>query len=184
MMTAITKLPMTADEFIPWAMNQPKRYELVGGEVVAMSPERVGHTESKGNVYVALREAIQTTGVSCRAYTDGLAVRIDRNTVYEPDACVRCGEPLDRNAIEIGDPVIVVEVVSPSSQSVDAGAKLGDYFRLPSVRHYLIIRDEARTVIHHERKSDGRIETRIVRSGTLVMDPPGLAVEVEGFFAG
>ena len=75
MMTAVTKLRMTADEFIPWAMNQPKRYELVGGEVVAMSPERVGHTESKGNVYVALREAIQTTGVSCRAYTDGLAVR-------------------------------------------------------------------------------------------------------------
>ena len=45
MMAAITKLRMTADEFIPWAMNQPKRYELVGGEVVAMSPERVGHTE-------------------------------------------------------------------------------------------------------------------------------------------
>ena len=80
--------------------------------------------------------------------------------------------------------MIVVEVVSPSSQSVDAGAKLDDYFRLSSVRHYLIIRDEARTVIHHERKSDGRIETGIVRSGTLVMDPPGIAVEVEGFFAG
>ena len=44
--------------------------------------------------------------------------------------------------------------------------------------------DEARTVIHHERKSDGRIETGIVRSGTLAMDPPGIAVEVEGFFAG
>ena len=47
MMTAVTKLRMTADEFIPWAMNQPKRYELVGGEVVAMSPERVGHTEAR-----------------------------------------------------------------------------------------------------------------------------------------
>ena len=43
---------------------------------------------------------------------------------------------------------------------------------------------KARTVIHHERKSDGHIETGIVRSGTLVMDPPGIAVEVEGFFAG
>ena len=183
-MTDHAKLRMTADEFIPWAMNQPKRYELVGGEVVAMSPERVGHTESKGNIYVALRQAIQSAGLPSRAYTDGLAVRIDKDTVYEPDACVRCGEPLDRNTVEISDPVIVVEVVSPSSQSVDAGAKLDDYFRLPSVRHYLIVRDEVRTAIHHERMDDGRIETRIVRSGTLAIDPPGIAVEVESFFAG
>ena len=70
--------------------------------------------------------------------------------------------------------------VGPST----SGAKLDDYFRLPSVRHYLIVEMKNRTVIHHERKSDGRIETGIVRSGTLVMDPPGIAVEVEGFFAG
>jgi Uma2 family endonuclease len=181
-MTAHTKLRMTADEFMPWAMNQPKRYELVGGEVVAMSPERVGHTESKGNVYFALRQAIQARGVPCQAYTDGMTVRIDKSTVYEPDACVRCGEPLDSEVLEINDPVIVVEVASPSSQAVDVGTKLDDYFRVPSVRHYLIVKIRNRTVIHHERGDDGRIETRIVRSGTLVMHPPGIAVEVESFF--
>ena len=181
-MTAHTKLRMTADEFIPWAMNQPKRHELVAGEVVAMSPERVGHADTKGNVYLALRAAIKVAGVPCRAYPDGVSVRVDAQTVYEPDALVRCGEPADRNAIEIGDPVIVVEVVSPSSQSVDTGAKLADYIRLASVRHYLIVKDENQTVIHHLKAADGRIETRIVRSGALHMDPPGISVKVESFF--
>jgi Uma2 family endonuclease len=96
---------------------------------------------------------------------------------------VRCGEPVDDAVVEINDPVIVAEVVWPSSQSVDVGAKLDDYFRLPSVRHYLVIRTTNRTVIHHARAEDGRIETRIVRSGTLVMEPPGSSVEVERLFA-
>jgi Uma2 family endonuclease len=183
-MTAVTKLRMTADEFIPWAMNQPKRYELIGGEVVAMSPERVGHADTKGNVYVALREAIKAAGVPCQTYTDGVAVRIDARTVYEPDALVRCGKPVDDEAVKIDDPVIVVEVVSPSTQSVDAGAKLAAYFRLPSVRHYLIVERRNRMANHHARSEDGRIETRIVRSGTLTMEPPGITVEVESFFAG
>ena len=66
-MTAVTKLRMNADEFIAWAISQPKRYELIGGEVIPMSPERVEHSEIKGNVYLALREAIRAAGVACRA---------------------------------------------------------------------------------------------------------------------
>jgi Uma2 family endonuclease len=185
-MTAVTKLRMNADEFIAWAMNQPKgrRYELAGGEVVAMAPERVEHSEIKGNVYLALREAIQATGVPCRAYPDGPAVRIDTKTIYEPDAIVRCGAPIDGAAVEINDPMIVVEVASPSTQSLDAGAKLDDYFKLTSVRHYLIVKVKNRSVIHHARRDDGHIETRIVGSGPLTLDPPGITIEVEGFFEG
>jgi len=183
-MTAHTRLRMTADEFIPWAMNQPKRYELASGEVVAMSPERAGHARAKALVWRSLSDALRERALPCEAFSDGMSVRVDARTVYEPDALVRCGEPVDDAAVELNDPIIVVEVVSPSSRSLDVGAKLDDYFRLPSVRHYLIVKTKNRTVIHHERKSDGRIETRIVRSGTLAMDPPGIAVEVEGFFAG
>lgn len=182
-MTAVTKPRMTADEFIAWAMNQPRRYELVGGEVVAMSPERVGHVESKGNVYMALRQALRAASATCRAYTDGVSVRIDANTVHEPDALVRCGEPLHEDAVEINDPVIVVEVVSPSTEALDTGGKLEAYFRLPSVRHYLIVSTKRASVIHHIRMDDGRIETRIVRAGPLALDPPGIVVEVESFFA-
>ena len=182
-MNAPTKLRMTADEFIRWAMEQPqgKRYELVGGEVFPMSPERFGHIESKGNVYFALRLAIQRSGVPCRVYSDGASVRIDDSTVYEPDAIVRCGEPLSKDAMEASDPVIVVEVLSPSTQSVDTGIKLLDYFRLPAVQHYLVIDGRKRNVIHYHRRID-QIGMSIYDSGMLALDPPGLTVAVESFF--
>lgn len=176
---------MTADQFIAWAMNRPdgRRHELVAGEVVAMSPERVSHSRAKAEAWRALREAIQRRGLPCEAIIDGISVRIDDETVYEPDALVRCGDRLHDETVEISDPLIVVEVTSPSSHRVDVDGKLDDYFRLPSVRHYLIVKTRTRSVIHHRREDDGSIRTCVTKNGELTLDPPGITVEVERFFA-
>lgn len=184
-MTAALKLQrMTSDEFIEWSMRQPEghRYELVGGEVVGMAAERLAHAEVKLEVVVALREAIAKAGLPCRALPDGVSVEIDEDTIYEPDALVRCGARPPGDAVKINDPVIVVEVVSPSSAGRDSGIKLVDYFRLPTLRHYLVVRTDKRSVTHHRRDEGERIETRIVRGGELVLDPPGITVAVERFF--
>ena len=177
---------MTADEFIPWAMSQPegRGYELVGGEVVARSPERAGHNEGKIAVLLALRAAIRDGGLPCRAFTDGMAVRVDAATVYEPDALVRCGGPVDPDAVEITDPVVIVEVISPSTHKVDTTQKLADYFRIPSVQHYLIVNTSRRSVVHHRRDPAGGIRTGIVASGRLALDPPGLDLPVEALLPG
>jgi Uma2 family endonuclease len=177
-MSATVPLRMTGDEFIAWAMEQPegKRYELVAGEVVAMAPERVVHGRMKGRMYARLAEAIRAANLSWEAFPDGMAVRVDANTIYEPDAMVRCGPPVDDNATEVTDPVIVVEVVSRSSRKRDSGSKLEDYFRIPSVRHYLIVKTENQAIIHHRRDDAGDISTHIVRDGILRLDPPGLSV--------
>jgi Uma2 family endonuclease len=125
----------TADEFIAWALEQSTgRFELSGGIVVAMPPERASHNQAKLNTVIALRTAIGAKDLPCRAMTDGMTVRIDDRTVYEPDALVRCGPSLPGDSIEVADPVIVVEVVSPSSRGIDRGVKLAGYFSLPSVR--------------------------------------------------
>jgi Uma2 family endonuclease len=178
-------LRMTADEFIAWAMQQPKgRYELVAGEVVARAPERASHTRTKHLVWLAFREVLRARRLPCETFGDGMSVRIDETTLYEPDTLVRCGNSLDGEAVECSDPVIVVEVVSPSSQARDTGAKLEDYFRLPSMRHYLIVKTETQSVTHHAKSEDGRIETRVQQSGQLHLDPPGITVAVESFFEG
>jgi Uma2 family endonuclease len=87
---------------------------------------------------------------------------------------------LDDNATKVFDPVVLIQVVSPSSRARDSGSKLEDYFRMPSVRHYLIVKTENRAVIHHERDVAGAITTRIVRDGSIRLDPPG--IELTGFF--
>lgn len=169
---------MTSEQFIAWAMERPngERYELVAGEIVAMAPERSAHALTKGRVYRRLAEAIEAAGLACTAYPDGMAVEIDDLTTYEPDALVRCGPALPGNAIKVTDPVIVVEVLSPATRARDAGAKLEDYFRLASVRHYLILKTENKTVIHHRRDETGAIATRIIRDGPIVLDPPGITI--------
>jgi Uma2 family endonuclease len=175
----------TADAFIAWALEQPTgRFELDNGIVVAMAPERVNHSRAKLNVTIALRDAIGARGVACEALPDGVSVRVNDRTVYEPDALVRCGPPSPGDAVEVSDPVLVVEVVSPSSRGIDAGAKLAGYFSLPSLRHYLIVDTENRVVLHHRRDEEGRIGVRILHDGPLTLDPPGLTIDVRDIFAG
>jgi Uma2 family endonuclease len=169
---------MTADEFIAWAMEQPEteHYELAGGEVIAMAPERVTHSRAKYHIARRLTAAIDASGVDCETFIDGLAVVVDSTTVYEPDVLVRCGTDLAGLAVRISDPVIVVEVLSRLTKGRDTGAKLADYFRLPSVRHYLIVRAEDRVIIHHARTEDDSIRTSIVREGLIRLDPPGITL--------
>lgn len=175
----------TADEFIAWAMAQTEgRFELDNGVVVAMSPERIGHGRVKNQTLRALEAAIAARGLGCEAHPDGATVQIDDRTVYEPDALVRCGPPLPNDAIEVADPIIIVEVVSPSSKGVDRGAKLASYFLLPSLRHYLIIDTDKRVIIHHRRGDDGLISVRILREDLFTLDPPGLTVAVQDVFSG
>jgi Uma2 family endonuclease len=174
----------TADEFIAWAAEQGAgRFELADGVVVAMAPERVGHSLAKVDAVVSLRAAIKARDLACEALPDGVSVRIDDQTVYEPDALVRCGPRTPRDATEATDPIIVVEVASPSSRGIDAGVKLAGYFALPSVRHYLIVDTNRQTFIHHRRDDAGAIGVRILHGGPLTLDPPGLEIEIGSIFS-
>jgi Uma2 family endonuclease len=186
MAKALDKPPgrMTVDQFLRWAMAQPDgpRYELVAGEVVAMAPERAAHARRKARIWRALTNAIDAAGLPCEALPDGMTVKIDDHTAYEPDALVHCEQALADDAVIVPAPVIVVEVLSPSTATRDTGAKLADYFRLPSLRHYLIVRTDRPTVIHHRRGEGEIIETRIVTSGDLLLDPPGITFQLERIY--
>ncbi|MEL6339833.1 MAG: Uma2 family endonuclease [Myxococcota bacterium] len=181
-MMSTKTLKMDADTFVAWAMEQAEgRFELAAGEVVAMAPECAAHNRVKGNVFRALKRAIDECDLPCEVFTDRMVVRIDQSTVYEPDTMLRSGQSLADDAIEFSDPMIVVEVVSPSTRARDAGAKLADYFRLPSVRHYVLVRTDSHQAIHHVRGEDNVITTAIVNDGALRFDPPGIEVPLEVF---
>lgn len=173
---------MNVDEFLVWAEGRPGRWELEDGRVISMSPERLGHLESKSEALRALERAIRSAKLPCRAVPDGATVRINQKTAFEPDALVYCGARLPPNSIEIPQPIIVVEVLSDSTARRDAHEKLLGYFTVPSIRHYLIVDAEKRCVVHHRRGADDLIETRIIHAGDIRLDPPGLVVPAEGMF--
>ncbi len=175
---------MTADEFLTWAEAQERgRFELIAGEVVAMAPEIGDHVRAKLAFAIALKEAIGKAGLDCEAFVDGLSVRIDADTVVEPDALVNCGERVPSKSLYAPNPVIVVEVVSPSSRARDFSGKLADYFRVPSIQHYLIVDLDRRHILHYERAGAEKIMTAIVKGGALRLDPPGIEISLDGIFA-
>jgi Uma2 family endonuclease len=169
---------LSRSEFHRWAETQAgDRFERVNGKPVAMAPERWVHARLKARIWRALAREIELAGLRCEAAPDGMTVEIDEETDYEPDALVNCGAPIPDEAIAAPNPIVIVEVLSPSTESVDAGGKLADYFRVASVRHYLLVRPLRREIIHYQRVGE-RIETRIVRGGWVELDPPGIRLEL------
>jgi Uma2 family endonuclease len=181
-MQQLAKPKMTVDEFLAWAEENPGRYELSAGEVYAMSPERLGHAKTKFAIQSALLAAIRKAGVPCHMVPDGVTVRIDERTAYEPDALVYCGPEKPDDAVEVPNPVIVVEVLSPGTRHIDNAAKLTGYFALPTVYHYLVVDIEKRLIIHHARDSGDVLATRIVREGVIAVNPPGIEIDFERCF--
>jgi Uma2 family endonuclease len=174
--------PMTVESYLAWLAEQPGgRYELVNGQVVPMNAQRVGHIETKVAVARALQDALR--GGSCHALGDGMAVKIDDTTVFEPDALVYCGERLARGTVIFSTPVVVVEILSPGTKTVDTTKKLEGYFKLPAVRHYLIVDPEARAIVHHARSATGDISTAVVTDGEIVLDALSARLPVAGCFA-
>lgn len=174
---------MTVDEFLPWAEAQGQgRYELHDGQVVKVAPERAGHWKAKLNAVIALRQAIASADLPCHAVPDGATVRISARTAFEPDALVYCGEEVPDNSLEVPNPVIVVEVLSPGTQMADMRDKLRGYFTVPSIHHYLIIDPEKQIVIYHARGHGEALQTRLLAEGDLPLDPPGLSLSVASLF--
>ena len=80
-------------------------------------------------------------------------------------------------------PIIGVEVLPPRASDVDTGGKLEGYFRLASVRHYLIVRSDRRAIIHHRRGDDDSVATRIITQGSVELDPPGITLDLDRLYA-
>lgn len=172
---------MSRDEYYRWAGSQSNgRFERLDGRVVAIAPERGAHLRTKVAVWLALRDAIQAAGLTCEALPDGATVPTG-DSDYEPDALVNCGPPMPDDAITAPNPVIVVEVLSPSSQGTDTTVKLSGYFAVPSIQHYLAVHPTKPMVVHH-RRGPAAIETVILSTGAIQLDPPGLTLDIATFY--
>jgi Uma2 family endonuclease len=179
-MNAPLRRAMTVEDYVAWAdaQRERQRTELINGQIVAMAPERIEHGEVKLAAAIALKAASTRANLECHALGDGMTVRIDEHTAYEPDALVYCGPKLARGSTVVPEPTIVVEVLSPATAHTDTSAKLIGYFKLPSVAHYLILDPATRRLTHHARDS----EPVSLDAGPLRLDPPGLDLMVDELF--
>lgn len=174
---------MTRSEYKAWSEQQPVgRFERIDGVVVAMAPERVEHNDRKMLAWLALRRAVRDAGLSCHVNGDGMTVEVG-DSDYEPDAILYCGDRLAPGSTTIPNPLVIVEVLSPGTSATDRAWKLREYFRLPSVRHYLIVWADRQQIVHHRRDDADGVATTMLTSGEIRFDPPGLTISVEEIYA-
>lgn len=145
-MTTMRRMPKQAwsvEEFLNWEEQQPERWELIGGKPWRMmAGGTLTHAILIANVMRLLDR--QTRGGPCQTLGEQIKVRT-ANRVYYPDVFVRCG-PADPQATVIEDPRLVVEVLSPSTEAFDLGEKMQEYFTLPSLLAYVVVRQVPRAV--------------------------------------
>lgn len=175
---------MTREPFLAWVDQQPTgRFERIDGIAVAMAPEHAVHNLRKGSARDALRRAVGDAGLTtCHVFGDGMTVQVE-NSDFEPDALLRCGPRVPGDSTKVGDPLVLVEVLSPDSGTRDRATKLRAYFKLPSVQHYLIVWPEEQRIVRHSRTQNDQIATQVFTSGEIRPDPPGPTVTVEEFYA-
>ncbi len=181
-MSALPQQRMSVEEYLAWSKAQAGRFELVDGLVYAQAAERAAHAEMKGLVFIALTNAIRKAGTACHALVDGMAVRVGSKTVYEPDVLVYCGAKLPPDALLVENPVIVVEVISPSTGRNDHTRKLPGYFSLASIAHYLIVDPDEPLVIDYWRGADGVLRTATFAQGRISLRPPGLELALDEIY--
>ena len=118
------------------------RHEFFDGEVFAVAGTTISHNLIKGNIVAGLRTGARQLG--CRVYDESVRLAVQDNFHYTyPDVMVSC-EPADRrNSLLIRQPVLIVEVLSPSTAEYDRSQKFKQYKEIASLRHYILVSQTA-----------------------------------------
>lgn len=169
----LAETPVTIAEFELFMERQPHdtRWELVDGHILAMANRSEDHGQIAFTIGRNLGDAADNLG--CRINIGGLRVQASANadgiTATIPDILVRCGERVGRNWII--DPVIVVEVLPPSTMDVDRGPKLDFYKSLPSMRDIVFVYQDQVRVEHYRRDGNSWMITALTGlDDTLAFD--------------
>ena len=149
---------MSVEEFYIWQLDQDERYELVDGV-----PRPLRGMTGASNVH----DVILTNGIielgsrlknkPCRVATADTALRTKIRTARRPDITVDCALPRT-NSYESHQPVVVVEVLSPSTRKIDRYTKLEEYRRHPTIRHILLVDPDRISAKLYSRPEGGEWE--------------------------
>lgn len=155
-MTAVPRPKLTEAEYLAIEEKAEHKSEFYRGEMFAMSGASLPHSRIKDNLARHLNN--QWDGGPCFAVTSDLKVKVNRTGLYTyPDVVVVCGEPeyLPGRTDVILNPSAVVEVLSPSTESYDRGAKFKHYEQVPTIREIVLVGQDEPAAERFVRQPDG-----------------------------
>jgi Uma2 family endonuclease len=173
----IAGLRQHADVFVKDIYQRNR--ELLDGRVVAQHEASLGENMVRGNVFAAMKSAVEEQGLPHNVYPVGAFVKINDVTVRSPDCVVQAAGFGRARLVE--QPVVVADLVLGELSKGDVQARRDDYLSVASIQHYLVIDRDRRIIFHHERHG-GNVITHIVRNGTVMFSDLGFEVSFSSIF--
>jgi len=160
--SAKLKTKISAEDYLAGEEISPVKYEYVYGEVYAMAGTSDNHNRIVGSIYAALLNHLRN--LPCEPFMGDIKVRVSPHVYYYPDVLVSC-EANPENPYFRNEPILIVEVISPSTENIDRREKLLFYQQMPSVQEYVVIEQKKMLVEIHRRQPDGRWITYYFNDG-------------------
>ena len=185
MSASARKTSITPEEYLALDSAAEVRSEYYDGAMYAMSGASIPHNRLNLNLARALGNQLE--GGPCEVFTNDLRVGVREGAFVYPDLVVVCGEPQLRAGqfTTLLNPLVIIEVLSPSNQGWDRGGKFIEYQRIVTLRHYILVHQAAPTVELHDRQPDG-IWTRTEIAwpdGVLTLASLGVMISIREIYA-
>ncbi len=178
-MGATIRKPMTLEEFLAWEERQEFKHEFDGYGPVAMAGGTAAHAAIQLNLAIGVGGRLR--GTPCRFRGSDLKVQVAGSVRY-PDGMVVC-TPVPRDAKLIDDPVVVFEVLSPSTASKDHVIKNQEYRATPSVRRYVMLAQDRIAATIFSRESGDWTGRLLGEDDVLAMPEIGITVPLAELYA-
>jgi Uma2 family endonuclease len=155
-MSAIPKRRLTVEEYLAIERNAEHKSEFFNGEMFAMAGASREHNTIKDNLAGELFGRLK--GGPCRPFSSDQRVLVEATGLYAyPDVIIRCGpgtyDDVDRDSLT--NPTALIEVLSPSTERYDRGAKFRNYQQIPTLKEYILVAQDEPVCERFVRLPDG-----------------------------
>ncbi len=177
------KTQTTRTEYLEFDASSPEKHEFYDGQIFAMSGGTFNHSTIGLNIATTLRT--QLRGKPCQPMNSDMRVHTPSGLDTYPDISVFCGEPeLSDKDRTLHNPVVIIEVLSPTTRSYDRGDKFWHYRSIPTLQDYLLIDSESIYVEHHQRQKRDEWLLHEYRNleNTLTLNTLGLTLALSMFY--
>lgn len=173
---SVTKL--TEEQYLAMDRAAEFKSEFFDGEMFAMSGGSMQHARLQRNLTTVISNAVG--GGQCEAFGSDFRVRISSRMYVYPDISIVCGKPLlaDNRQDVLLNPIVIIEVISPSSEKYDRGTKLQQYRTLGSLQEYILVEQGEVRIDQYTRQENNLWTLRDYQSLDEEMTLPSIGVSL------
>jgi Uma2 family endonuclease len=186
-MSAFPKPELTASEYLAAERKAERKSEFFNGQVFAVAGASFNHSRIKDNLIGELFG--QLKGTECRTLSSDQRVSVEATGLYTyPDIVIFCGryevDPLDEDTLT--NPTAIIEVLSPSTERYDRGAKFRSYQQIPSLAEYILVAQDEAVCERFVRQADGSwaLVSFVGLSSTLAFTSVNAQIPLADIYAG